>query len=283
MNKNNLPIYLSIAVVFGILIGAFFNGGSGVGFSFVGKTPSEIKIKRLIDYIQRDYVDTVNTDGLLDGAITQMLSKLDPHSVYIPKENLQAVTENMQGKFVGIGVQFRMIKDSITVIQPIKGGPSIQAGIQAGDRILMANKDTLFGMNMNTGKVPSYLKGKPDTKVALQIYRKANDSLFTVEVTRGNVNIKSVDLAYMINDSIGYIKLDRFARNTYFEFKTSLNSLLEKGMKNLVLDLRGNGGGFIDIANSIIDEFLEENTLIVFTKKQQRANRKVFCYPKRKF
>lgn len=283
MNKNSLPIYLSIAVVFGILIGAFFNGGSGVGFSFVGKTPSEIKIKRLIDYIQRDYVDTVNTDGLLDGAITQMLSKLDPHSVYIPKENLQAVTENMQGKFVGIGVQFRMIKDSITVIQPIKGGPSIQAGIQAGDRILMANKDTLFGMSMNSGKVPSYLKGKPDTKVALQIYRKANDSLFTVEITRGNVNIKSVDLAYMITDSIGYIKLDRFARNTYSEFKTSLNSLLDKGMKNLVLDLRGNGGGFIDIANSIVDEFLEENTLIVFTKNNKGQIEKSFATQKGNF
>jgi carboxyl-terminal processing protease len=178
MNKNNLPIYLSIAVVFGILIGTFINVSSGTGVSFVGKTSNEIKIKRLIDYIQRDYVDTVNTDDLLDGAITQMLSKLDPHSVYIPKENLQAVTENMQGNFAGIGVQFRMVKDSITVIQPIKGGPSIKAGIKAGDRILMADKDTLYGPKMVSSEVPSFLKGKPDTKVTLKIYRKANDSLF---------------------------------------------------------------------------------------------------------
>lgn len=265
-HKNNFPIYLSIAVVFGILIGISLNGTSADVLSLSKNNAQEKKIKKLINFIERDYVDKVDTDNLLDGAITQMLGKLDPHSVYIPKENQQANIENMQGNFVGIGVQFRMINDSITVIQPIKGGPSIKAGIKAGDRILMANKDTLFGKNMFSNKVPNYLKGKPNTKVALKIYRKSNDSLFTIDITRGKVNIKSVDLAYMINDSIGYIKLDRFARNTYREFKSSLNSLIDDGMTDLVLDLRGNGGGFIDIANSIIDEFLEDDKLIVFTK-----------------
>jgi len=269
MNKNNLPIYLSIAVIFGILIGSFFNGNSNNSFSLSKSTSSEVKIKRLINFIERDYVDTTNTDKLLDGAITQMLSKLDPHSVYIPKEELQAVTESMDGKFVGIGVQFRIIKDSVTVVQPIKGGPSIVAGIKAGDRILMADKDTLFGKKFVNNDVPKFLKGKPDTQVKLQIYRKSNDSLFSVNVTRGDVNIKSVDVAYMINDSIGYIKLDRFARNTYTEFKTGLTKLKSSGMKDLVLDLRGNGGGFIDIANSIVDEFLENNKLIVFTKNNK--------------
>ena len=280
MNKNNLPIYLSIAVVFGILIGSFFGGNSNSFTSFSSNSKNELKIKKLINYIQRDYVDTVNTDKLLDGAIAQMLGKLDPHSVYIPKENLQAVTESMQGNFVGIGVQFRMIKDTITVIQPIKGGPSIKAGIKAGDRILVADKDTIYGKNMFSNKVPSYLKGKPDTKVALQIYRKSNDSLFTVNITRGKVNIKSVDLAYMINDSVGYIKLDRFARNTYREFKTSLRALKIKGMTDLVLDLRGNGGGFIDIANSIVDEFLEDKKLIVFTKNNKGEIDKSFATEK---
>ena len=229
MNKNNLPIYFSLAVILGILIGTFFNGNSISSFTLSKNATNELKIKRLINFIQRDYVDTVNTDKLLDGAITQMLGKLDPHSVYIPKENLQAVTESMQGNFVGIGVQFRMIKDSITVIQPIKGGPSIKSGILAGDRILAADKDTLFGKEMQSQLVPKYLKGKPNTKVALQIYRKTNDSLFTVNINRGKVNIKSVDLAYMLNDSVGYIKLDRFARNTYKEFKVGLDELLKKG------------------------------------------------------
>ena len=277
MNKKNLPLFLAIAVVFGILIGMSFSGSSNNMLSFSKSSKQERKIKKLINFIENDYVDKVSTDSLLDGAITQMLGELDPHSVYIPKENLQAVKESMQGNFVGIGVQFRMISDSITVIQPIKGGPSIKAGIKAGDRILMANKDTLFGrnmfnkfgVNMFSNKVPDYLKGEPGTKIGLQIYRKSTDSLFTVDVTRGKVNIKSVDLAYMINDSIGYIKLDRFARNTYTEFKSSLNNLIDKGMIDLVLDLRGNGGGFIDIANSIVDEFLEDDKLIVFTKNNK--------------
>jgi len=254
MNKNNLPIYFSLAVIFGVLIGSFFNGDANGFTSFSSNAKNELKIKKLLNYIQRDYVDSVNTNKLLDGAIAQMLDKLDPHSVYIPKENLQAIKENMQGNFVGIGVQFRMIRDSITVIQPIKGGPSIKAGIKSGDRILMANNDTLFGKEISSGNVPKFLKGKPATKVVLQIYRKSIDSLITVSITRGKVNIKSVDLAYMINDSLGYIKLDRFARNTYREFKTSLKALKSKGIANLILDLRGNGGGFIDIANQIVDE-----------------------------
>lgn len=269
MNKENLPLFLSIAVVFGILIGMSFNEDA-TNFLPISKSASqERKIKRLINFIENDYVDKVSTDNLLDGAITQMLGELDPHSVYIPKEKLQAVKENMQGKFVGIGVQFRMISDSITVVQPIKGGPSIKAGIKAGDRILMANKDTLFGKEIISDAVPKYLKGADNTEVNLKIYRKSTDSLFNVIVTRGSVNIKSVDLSYMLNDSIGYIKLDRFARNTFTEFKTSLNILKKKGMTDLVLDLRGNGGGFIDIANSIVDEFLEEDKLIVFTKNNK--------------
>jgi carboxyl-terminal processing protease len=197
--------------------------------------------------------------------------------VYIPKENLQAVKENMQGNFVGIGVQFRMIADSITVVQPIKDGPSIKAGIKAGDRILMANKDTLFGKNMMSGAIPKFLKGKPDTEVNLQVYRKSTDSLFNIAITRGKVNIKSVDLAYMMNDSVGYIKLDRFARSTFLEFKSSLNTLINRGMTDLVLDLRGNGGGFIDIANSIVDEFLEDDKLIVFTKNNKDEIEKSFA------
>ncbi|WKD85267.1 Carboxy-terminal processing protease CtpB [Polaribacter huanghezhanensis] len=265
-NKNYLPIYFAFAIVFGVLIGSFFNGGNSSRNLFAKKSSNEAKIKRLMDYIQRDYVDSVNTENLLDGAITQILGKLDPHSVYIPKENLQAITENMQGNFVGIGVQFRMIKDSITVIQPIKGGPSIKAGIKAGDRILMADKDTLFGKNYSSNAIPKFLKGKSNTTINLQVYRKSTDSLFTISLKRGKVAIKSVDVSYMINDSIGYIKLERFARTSYSEFKTALTKLQEKGMTDLVLDLRGNGGGYVDIATKIVDEFLEDGKLIVFTK-----------------
>jgi len=282
MNKNNFPIYLSLATIFGILIGTFFSGGSS-GLSLSGNSKNEAKIKRLMDYIERDYVDEVNTENLLDDAITQMLGKLDPHSVYIPKENLQAVQESMQGNFVGIGVQFRLINDSITVIQPMKGGPSIKAGIKAGDRIIAANKDTLSGKKLTSNDVPRFLKGNPDTDVKLQIYRKTNDSLFTVDIKRGKINIKSVDLAYMMNDRIGYIKLDRFARNTYTEFKSALTELQKQGMKNLVLDLRGNGGGFVDIATKIVDEFLEDDKLIVFTKNNKGNVQEYFATKKGDF
>ena len=268
MTKNNFPIYLSLATVFGILIGVFINGNNA-GFSLNSNTKNEAKIRRLMDYIDQNYVDTINTTNLLDSAISEMIGKLDPHSAYIPKEDLQDIQDRMQGKFVGVGIQFRLINDSVTVIEPIKGGPSIKAGIRAGDRILIANKDTLSGKNLNANDVPIFLKGTSGTDVTLQVYRKTNDSLFNLRVTRGDVNIKSVDLSYMINDHIGYIKLDRFARNTYREFTTALTKLTNLGMDDLVLDLRGNGGGFIDIANSIVDEFLEDDALIVFTKNNK--------------
>ena len=268
MNKNNIPIYLSLATVFGILIGVFINGNNS-SFTLNSNTKNEAKIRRLMDYIDQNYVDTINTSTLLDAAISDMLGKLDPHSAYIPKENLQDVQERMQGKFVGIGIQFRMINDSVTVVEPIKGGPSINAGIKAGDRIIIANKDTLSGKNFNSNDIPRYLKGTANTDVNLQVYRKTNDSLFNVMVTRGNVNIKSVDLAYMISEHIGYIKLDRFARNSYQEFRKALKKLTALGMNDLVLDLRGNGGGFIDIATSIVDEFLGDDALIVFTKNNK--------------
>ncbi|HAO14078.1 MAG TPA: peptidase S41 [Tenacibaculum sp.] len=277
MNKNNLPIYFSIAVIFGIFIGIFFNNGKHYSSITKRTSSNEQKIRRLIEYIQSDYVDTVNTDQLLDNAIAEMLDKLDPHSVYIPKENLQSVTENMQGNFVGIGIQFRMKGDTITVVDAIKGGPSIKVGIKAGDRILMSDNDTLYGKKIKSSEILKKLKGKPNTKVNLQIYRKTNDSLFNIDITRGKVNIKSVDIAYMLTKNIGYIKVNRFARNTYREFKTSLDTLLTKGMETLVLDLRNNGGGFIDIANKLVDEFLEDDKLIVYTKNNKGAINKSFA------
>lgn len=281
MNKNNLPIYFAFAVFFGILIGVLFDGPQSP--MLAKSSAKERKIKRLIEYIQQDYVDTVNTDQLLDDAIKNMLGKLDPHSVYIPRENLQLVTENMQGNFVGIGVQFRVINDTITVIAPIKGGPSIKMGIKAGDRILMADEDTLYNKDLRTQDIFKKLKGKPGTEVKLQIYRKMNDSIFNVSVNRGKVNIKSVDISYMLNDSVGYIKLNRFARNSYREFKEGLDTLLDRGMRTLVLDLRGNGGGYIDIANKIVDEFLEDDKLIVYTKNNKGAVNKSFATEKGDF
>ncbi len=286
MTKKSIitPLLLGIAVAIGIVIGSNINfKKKAVLFS---ENSQEAKIQRLINYIEYDYVDKVNTDSLLDNAISNMLLKLDPHSVYIPKEELQQVTETFQGKFVGIGVTFLMHNDSVAVTSVFKGGPSDQAGIKAGDRIIIAEKDTLFGeplrkkigldkndkgnrsIRLMSDAVMKSLKGEPETSVNVAVYRRSSDEILDFNIVRGEVPIKSVSAAYMINETLGYINIDRFARSTYDEFKKELDSLIALGMEALVLDLRGNPGGFMDVANSIIDEFLEDGKLIVFTKNK---------------
>ncbi|HIP33232.1 MAG TPA: PDZ domain-containing protein, partial [Bacteroidia bacterium] len=158
-NKTYLPIFLSIATAVGIFIGSNLDYSNKTAMLF-GSSPQEAKIKRLIDFIEYDYVEKINTDSLLDGTIKNIVEKLDPHSVYIPAKNHDEITEKMNGKFVGIGIQFRMLRDSLSVIKTIKNGPTEKAGIKAGDRILLANKDTLFGKQMNTDSIVSRLKGK---------------------------------------------------------------------------------------------------------------------------
>lgn len=284
-NKVYFPIFLGIALAIGIFIGSTFNF-KNKAVLFTANT-NEAKIKRLINYIQYDYVDKVNTDSLLDDAISNMLVKLDPHSVYIPKEDLQRVTENMQGKFVGIGVSFLMHQDSVTITGVIKGGPSEKAGVKAGDRIIYANNDTLFGESILkaagvqdnekgtilgnrkvSDAVMRALKGEPETNVTISVYRRDADQIIDLPIKRGEVPIKSVTAAYMITPTLGFIKIERFARTTYAEFKTELTNLMANGMTALTLDLRGNPGGFMDIANKIVDEFLEDGKLIVFTKNK---------------
>ena len=241
--KAYLPLFIGIAIALGIFIGSTFNfNNNAVLFSSNSK---EAKIKRLINFIQYDYVDKVNTDSLLDDAITTMLAKLDPHSVYIPKDELQSVTESMQGKFAGIGVSFLIHEDSVAVSSVIKGGPSEKAGIKAGDRILIANADTLFGKSFikksgitkiergtidgnrkMSDAVMKALKGEPDTKVNVLVYRRSVNKKLNFAITRGDVSIKSVSAHYMINNTLGYIKVDRFARTTYDEFKQDLDELI---------------------------------------------------------
>ena len=270
MNKKTkiyLPLLLSVAIAFGIFVGSSLDYQKRT-VAFFGGTPQEKKIKRLIDYIQYEYVDEVNTDSLLDGTIKNLLSKLDPHSVYISAEERQGITETMNGKFVGIGIQFRIIRDTLTVIKVLDNGPSLKAGIKAGDRILKANNDTLFGKEVSNDFVLKTLKGKPDTKVDLEIFRKSENRIIPFTIDRGDVPIKSIDAYFMLNNNLGYIKINKFSATTYVEFKEALDSVLIKGMKKLVLDLRHNPGGYLQVATQIIDEFLEDGKLIVFTKNK---------------
>jgi len=298
--KVYFPLIVGIAIAVGIFIGSNFNfQNKSVLFS---SNSNEAKIKRLINYINYDYVDKVNTDSLLDDAITTMLAKLDPHSVYIPKDELQRVTESMQGKFAGIGVSFIVHDDSVAVSSVIKGGPSEKAGIKAGDRIIVANSDTLFGKSLlkkagiaeiergtiegnrkMSDAVMKALKGEPDTKVNVLVYRRSTNQKLKFPITRGDVSITSVSAHYMISNRLGYIKVDRFARTTYQEFKKALDELIGKGMTSLALDLRGNPGGYMDIANMIVDEFLADGKLIVFTKNKNGAVDKSFSTDKGDF
>ena len=267
-NKIYIPLFLAISVALGIFIGSTLNYPKKNTVMLFNRNPQEEKIKKLIDYIQYDYVDKIDTDSLLDGTIRQILGKLDPHSVYIPASDHDDIAERMNGEFVGIGVSFRMHQDSITVIKVIPGGPSERAGLKAGDRILMAESDTLFGRQLRNDYVIRTLKGKPNTRVNIKVYRKSENELLDFSIKRGKVPIKSVDAAYMINDSLGYIKVNRFAATTYKEFKKDLDRLIDQKMKSLVLDLRGNQGGYLGVATQMVDEFLEDDKLIVFTKNK---------------
>lgn len=263
---NKTPIYISLAVILGIGLGSLLNFPNRSVFPNGSK---EEKIDRLITYIEDSYVDQVNVDELLDGAIKEILGELDPHSVYIPRDRVAEVRESMQGNFVGIGVQFTVREDTIVVSRPIEGGPSYAAGIRSGDRILMADNDTLFGKALSNEDIVSRLKGEPDTPVELTVYRKATNEQLNFELRRGSIPIKSVPVYFMLTPDIGYIKMDRFARTSYSEFKNATQFLRSRGMQTLVFDLRGNPGGYIDIATKISDEFLPDKKLIVYTKDNQ--------------
>lgn len=266
--KQFYPLVIGIAIATGILIGDKLNMLDTSRPIFASNSKKE-KLNRLIDLIDHQYVDEVDTDSIVDVTVTSILSNLDPHSTYIPKEALQKSTESMKGDFVGIGVSFYSYKDTVTVIRPLEGGPSYKGGIKAGDRIIEADGMPIFGKNWSDDMVINKLRGKNHTTVDLTVYRPSEDTIIEFKIDRGNVPIVSVDAAYMLTDELGYIKINRFAETTFNEFKTALNILQAKGIRKLVLDLRNNPGGFMHIAEQIADEFLEDNKLILFTKNKQ--------------
>ena len=275
-HKKYLPLIIGIAIATGVFIGGKLNFTDSSKRLFTSNTKKD-KLNRLIDYIDYEYVDKVNIDSIVDVTVNSILANLDPHSTYIPKKDLQSVTENMKGDFVGIGVSFYTYRDTVTVIRALEGGPSIKAGIKGGDRIIMANGEPIYGKNWTDEAVVNKLKGENNTKVNLKIYRRGEPELLEFIVKRGEVPIKSVDAAYMLTNNLGYIKINRFAESTYKEFKNGLNKLQKEGATKLVLDLRNNPGGFLGIAEQIADEFLEKGKLILFTKNNKGSIQKSFA------
>ncbi len=266
-SKKYLPLFLGLAVGVGVFLGSKLDFSNPSAKLFSSNAKKE-KLNRLIDYIDYEYVDDINTDSIVEVTVNRILENLDPHSVYIPPEELEGITESMQGDFIGIGVTYYPYRDTISVINTIKGGPSERSGIKAGDRILMANNDTLYGESLLRDRLADKLKGELNSQVQLKVYRKGK-GIFDVVVKRGRVPLQSVDASYMLQENIGYIKINRFAETTYKEFKRSLDSLKSEGAQTMVIDLRDNGGGFIAPALKMADEFLKDDVLIMFTKNKK--------------
>lgn len=267
IGRKYIPILLGLGIALGILLGSLLNFGYNDTALFSSNAKKE-KLNKLIDYIDYEYVDVINTDSIVDVTVNGILNNLDPHSTYIPSDEYKALEENMKGDFVGIGVSFYPYRDSIAVIQAIKGGPSERAGIQGGDRIVFANGIDLSNSKVTDDSLSGILKGKARTPIELKVKRPGKDDLLTFKFNRDHVPISSVIGSYMVTDKLGYIKVNRFAESTHKEFQTALKDLIKKGATQLALDLRDNPGGYISSAEGVVDEFLEEDKLILFTKNK---------------
>ena len=275
IEKTYLPLLFFSCVALGIVIGGFINYPTTK--TTLGKKYYKTKLNKLLDFIDNEYVDDVKTDSIVDVTVTTILANLDPHSLYVPPSEQSSIAESMKGDFVGIGVNFYSYKDTIAVIKPIKNGPAEKAGIKEGDRILYADNFQLFGKKLNNEVLFSKLKGEKDSEVTLTVYRKSENKRLKVKVKRDVVAIKSVDVALLLNKTTGYIKINRFAETTGQEFHTALLQLKKGGINSLVIDLRNNGGGFMEMAVQIADELLKDKELIVFTKNKKGTIDKTFA------
>ena len=276
MNKNLkiwLPLLFSIVMIIGMLMGYKMRDAiPGKSFFAVERASS---IQEIINLLNNRYVDSINTKGLTDTAIQAILSKLDPHSTYIPAKDLQQINEEIKGSFYGIGIEFNMLNDSLNVINVLAGGPSDKAGLKTGDIMLKAGDSIISGRKITTDRIRNILRGPVESTVKLTMLRAGKQVI--TEVGRGNIPIVTVDVAYMLDTAIGYIKLNKFSSQTYKEFMNSLLTLKKSGMKSLVLDLRGNGGGVLDEATEIADEFLEGDKLITYTEGLHSPKKEFRC------
>jgi carboxyl-terminal processing protease len=279
-----LPILFALVLIFGIIIGIRLVPRDTVkGNIFSVDFSKYSKVGDVLRHIKRDWVDTVNLEKLEEDAIIEILENLDPHSQYISANEFDQANEYLEGNFEGIGVQFRIEKDTAMVIIPIAGGPSDKVGVKAGDRIVIVDGDTVVGSEITSENIMKRLKGKKNTKVNIQVFRRGESQLLEFNITRGVIPTYSLDIAYMIDANIGYIKLSKFSSTTSEEFSGALSKLLNEGMTKLILDLRNNAGGYLQAAIDVADEFLVDKQLIVYTEGKNRATKYAFATKKGKF
>jgi carboxyl-terminal processing protease len=272
-----LPLIFSFILIIGILLGSYLkvpvlNKNKHILYH----EKQDNKINEIIDYINQAYVDSTSYKELEKKAISGMLQSLDPHSEYIPASEYNEMNDQLQGKFEGIGVQFRIEKDTIVIINTISGGPSEKIGIMAGDRIILIDGKKFTGKKITNEMVMKNLKGQKDSKVKVSVIRRGFHNPIDFTITRGVIPTYSVDAAYIITDHIGYIKLSKFSATTNEEFKKALLSLISQGLQKLILDLRGNGGGYLESAIEVADELLPSKNLIVYTHGRHSPRKEVF-------
>ena len=278
-SKKNpyLPLWFAVVLVIGVFIGRDLAPSQKGASLFSSKKKSAAnKFVETLNFLEEQYVDTINQKALVEEAITAVLRKLDPHSFYIPVEDLKGINESLEGTFEGIGVEFNIHNDTILVVTPVSGGPADQLGILAGDRIVKIEGKNVAGINISNKEVMQQLRGPGGSKVSVSIQRNGSKRLLPFTITRGKIPLFSVDASYMVNDSVGYIKVNRFAETTYEEYLEAAKKLRTKGMKRLILDLRGNPGGYLRAATNILDEFLPDGKLLVYTQGRSRPREDYF-------
>lgn len=259
-----IPLILAAGLVGGIFLGrVFFERPSD---------PKEEKLRMLMALIDSEYVDDVSMDSIMEGTFAGLMAMLDPHSVYIPANDVEAVTDELEGSFSGVGVSFQIMADTVNIIEIVAGGPGEAVGLLPGDKILSANGVDLTGKNATNENVYKNLRGAKGSEVTLLIKRVNSTKPLSFTVTRGDVPQTSVDAKYMLSDGIGYVKVSKFARTTYEEFSNALQLLKAKGADKFVIDLRGNSGGYLDQAVLMVNEFLPPNRMIVYTKGKNPVN-----------
>lgn len=270
MNSNPkiryIPIIIAVSIVAGIFIGTFYANRFSGSPQGIGRTGSSNKINGLLRIIDDQYVDTVNMSELIDDAMPQILRELDPHSSYIPAKDLQAVNDDLRGSFSGIGVQFTIQQDTIHISDVISGGPSEKVGIMPGDRIVEIDDSAFVGKIVTNNESMKRLKGPKGSEVKLGIFRQGEKELLHFTIIRDDIPNKSIKAAYMINDQYGYINIEKFGETTYPEMLIALAQLHQQSCKGVIIDLRGNTGGYMGAAIQMVNEFLPKGKLIVYTE-----------------
>lgn len=274
-NKSLMPIIYSAILVAGIFLGIYLAKSNGITAASQSNDDMSY-INDVFSLIDKEYVDTINIKDLQVKAVTHILESMDPHSEYIKPEVLEDVNDNLQGSFHGIGVSFRIEKDTIAIINTIKGGPSEKVGIMAGDRIVYVGDTLVAGTKVTNKDAMRLLKGPKKTKVDVKIKRRGVDELLDFTIVRDVIPTHSVDVAYMIDDEIGFVKMTKFSATTHKEFVEAIKKLKSEGMKKLIIDLRDNTGGYLGESVGVVDELLEDNKLIVYTEGEHRERAYLF-------